>query len=103
MGQPVNPEWRIWFEQSASNSRNPTDKTGRVMASISFDNLDQLLANPLEAIVNKLTIAMAGQAAHEVLEWIRFDGELVFDPHNDSELLDPVADQVAAYLKTAGG
>ena len=103
-GQPIHPRWELWVQQSALNSRNPDAvNSGGVRAALAFDTADDLLATPVEGLAYRLAMAIAGQAAHEALEWVRLDGDLVIDPHGDLSALQEAADGIVAYLETAGG
>ncbi len=102
-GRPVWARWEVWVEQPrVPNSRNPSVMNGGVRAAIAFESAEDLLATPVEGIARRLTLAIAGQAAHEALEWLRFDGELVVDPHGELEALQDAAVGIAEYLLTAG-
>jgi hypothetical protein len=80
-GLPVEPSWTIYIEPSSQplDSRNP-GATGKIQAAIAF-NTENILRLSVEEIAERLALSMAGRAAHEALEWIRFDDELVVDPH----------------------
>jgi hypothetical protein len=47
-------------------------------------------------------LADDSQAAHEALEWVRFDGALVVDPHGDLMALQHAIEGIIAYLETSG-
>jgi hypothetical protein len=93
------PRWELWVQQSAPNSRNSEVKSGGVRAAIAFDTVAELLDTPLENHAYRLTLAIAGQAAHEALEWVRLDGDLVIDPHGD---LEDAGEGIVSYLESSG-
>lgn len=73
-----------------------------IRAAIGFKTVDQVLEIPVKELALRLTCAIAGQAAHEALEWIRFDGMLVVDPHGNAGVLGEAILGIADYIKTAG-
>jgi hypothetical protein len=80
-GLPIERSWTICIEPVTQplDSRNP-EVTGKIQAAIAF-NTEDILRLSVEDIANRLALSMAGRTAHETLEWIRFDDELVIDPH----------------------
>ena len=63
-----------------------------------FESLAHLLTHNEKSLSYELSLAIAAQAAHEALEWLRFDGELVVDPHAPS---DAAIDGLVRYFKAA--
>jgi len=100
-GLPEEPKWQIVVCQNAPNSRDPGVTGGGIQAALAYDNIDHLLNAPTEAIAKKLAMSIAGRAAHEALEWVRFDGELVVDPYGTPQELDEAAAYIREYLGNA--
>ena len=73
-----------------------------IRAAIGFKTVDQLLETPVEELALRLAYTIAGQAAHEALEWLRLDGVLVVDPHGNARVLGEPIQGIADYIKTAG-
>ena len=98
---PIEPSWQIVVCQAAPDSRNRDDRTpggGGVQAALQYADIDHLLNTSTEAIVRKLALSIAGRAAHEALEWVTMNGELVVDPHGSKADMDEAADMVREYL-----
>ena len=82
-GLPEEPCWQIVFAMRAPDSRNPNDSTsdgGGVQAALAFGTLEELLNTPNDVLVKKMALSIAGRAAHEALEWVTMDGQLVSIP-----------------------
>lgn len=103
-GQKIDPAWEVWVGRPTRNSRNldDTSERGMIRAAIGFKTVDQLLETPVEELALRLAYAIAGQAAHEALEWLRLDGVLVVDPHGNARVLGEPIQGIADYIKTAG-
>ena len=100
-GLPEEPCWQIVFAMSAPDSRNPDDSTsdgGGVQAALAFGTLEELLNTPNDVLVKKMALSIAGRAAHEALEWVTMDGQLVVDPHGSKADMDEAAEYVREYL-----
>jgi hypothetical protein len=102
-GLPVNPRWEVWMQKqsgSTVDSRNPVRTGLPLRAALWFDErgTDDATA---EGMAYRLAVAVAAREAHEALEWTRFDGVLLIDPHKDSEV-GPASEDVAEYLRTGG-
>jgi hypothetical protein len=98
---PIEPHWQICLQQAAPDSRDPRITRGGIEAAVAFSSLDDLLQSPVELIAKQLAMAIAGRAAHEALEWVRLDGQLVVDPHGAGEVLDEAADKIREYMGNA--
>ncbi len=68
-----------------------------VPAAFRLDN-DQAVRIPIEVLANKVCAAIAGRAAHEILEFVRFDGDFVVDPHGSAAQIAGIAELVTEYL-----
>jgi hypothetical protein len=100
--ETVEPRWEAWVElPHEMDSRNPVvGRTAEVRAVTHYSDteLDEL---PLEEIARRLTLAAAGRAAHEVLEWACFEGDQLFDAHGNVEDLKRAVAQVIQYLMSS--
>jgi hypothetical protein len=97
-GYPIDPMWEVFVAQSVPNSREDTGEDTVVRSTLGFENLAHLLTHDERSLSYELSLAIAAQAAHEALEWLRFDGELVVDPHAPS---NAAIDGIVRYLKAA--
>jgi hypothetical protein len=102
-GLPVNPRWEVWMQKQNGptvDSRNPSRTGLPLRAALWFDEAGTDDATA-ERMAYRLAIAVAAREAHEALEWTRFDGALLIDPHEISEV-GPASEKVAEYLRTGG-
>jgi hypothetical protein len=97
-GYPIDPMWEVYVAQSAPSSREDTGEDTVVRPTLGFETLAHLLTHDERSLSYELSLAIAAQAAHEALEWLRFDGELVVDPHAPS---DADVDGIMRYFKAA--
>jgi len=103
-GNPVDheasPEWEIWVEKS-----DVSDSWGRgvirapLRASIRLDHADAAAAS-VEHLARMMVAAIAGFEAHEAMEFARFDGIYVINPHGSAAELEQIGEEVARYLKS---
>jgi hypothetical protein len=102
-GQLLNPRWEVWMQKQSGptvDSRNPS-KTGLPLrAALWFDESGTDIAT-VEGMAYRLAIAVAAREAHESLEWTRFDGALLIDPHEVSQV-GRASEDVSEYLRTGG-
>jgi hypothetical protein len=102
-GLPVKPRWEVWMQKHSGptvDSRNPSRTGLPLRAALWFDEGGTDDAT-VEGMAYRLAIAVAAREAHESLEWTRFDGALLIDPHEASEVA-PASEDVAEYLRTGG-
>jgi hypothetical protein len=102
-GLTVEPSWYVFVYQPALNSWDPDNPApgGGNQAAASYRDVDHFLNTPNEVIAKRLTLAIAGRAAHEALEWATLDGERLIEPHGSSEELAEVAAEIRTYLQNA--
>ncbi len=102
-GQTPNPRWEVWMQKEGHHSldaRHPSRKGVPLRAALWFDQngADNATA---ESMAYRLAITVAAREAHETLEWARYDGHLLVDPHIAEEV-DPASEAIAEYLRLGG-
>jgi hypothetical protein len=97
-GYSIDPMWEVFVAQSVPSSRDDAGEDTVVRPTLGFESLAHLLTHNEKSLSYELSLAIAAQAAHEALEWLRFDGELVVDPHAPS---DAAIDGLVRYFKAA--
>ena len=99
-GVSDEPRWQIIFALETPDARNPNDPTrsGGVQAALAFLSLDDFLSTPTDLLLRKMTFSIAGRAAHEAMEWVTMDGDVVIDPHGSAVDMDEAALYIREYL-----
>lgn len=94
------PRWQIIFALETPDARHPNDpkRSGGVQAALAFPSLNDFLSTPTDLLLRKMTFSIAGRAAHEAMEWVTMDGEIVIDPHGSVADMDEAALYIREYL-----
>jgi len=92
--------WQLILQKAEENSRDDPDIFGGGFQAAINITTEQFLHWPVELIARRLALSVAGRAAHEALEWVRLDGELVLNPHTSRADVGDAIEWIGYYFGT---